>query len=865
LHFLRFTQILAAVLAGAGLCLTQTEQQPVRAVTDPGVVTTRQAITPAGIPTVLQGRVYGVAFGASPSELWVLGATHVYKLDPRANRVLEATTHGSRPGLQGIRFDSQRRGVLVSVLAGTKGDSPVQLIGVEEGKKTVVADGLGSFLAGALAVARQPNSRGQRLAVVPLIHDDRLAVIDLQTNQIVAKVPTGIAPFGAAVNSDGTVAFVANWGGRIASARDLTAPTGTAADADRVVVDSRGIAKTGTVTRIDLTTLRATATIAVGLHPTGIMWDQLHQRLYVANGNQDSVTIIDTEHNRPLQTIAIQPFQQHVTGIAPTAVQVSPDGRSLYVACGGINAVAVVDLASNRLTGLIPTGWYPNSLDFSPDGKQLAVGSLLGAGSGWRDEPRKRFVHSYRGMVSLVDLPDPTQLASYSTAVAENNRLPLAGSPVDYRRAATSTNVASPAKTALPARAGDPSLIEHVVYIIKENRTYDQVFGDLPQGNGDPSLVMFGRDVTPNQHRLADEFVLLDNFFATGGNSADGHQWLTQSNETDYCLWPGYAGRSYPFDGTDPIAYSQGGFLWDLALARKKSVRVYGEFAPRFNKSSVKERKNYLERWRKGDDFSHEWHTAAAIAPLNNILAPQYPSYSLAIPDVIRAQLFNKDLQGWESEGKMPNLTLIQLPSNHTSGTTPGTSSPKAMAADNDLAVGQIVEALTKSQFWPRMTIFIVEDDAQNGVDHVDGHRTVALAVSPYIRRGSVDSTFYSHQSILKSIELILGLPTLSLFDLIANDMRASFTDHADLTGYRAVEPKQSLFEQNPPLSALHGSARTAARASLRMRFDIPDAAPTERLNRILWHNARGWETPYPKPKRSVFAPLAVDVDDDDR
>ncbi|MDQ1472818.1 MAG: hypothetical protein QOJ99_4298 [Bryobacterales bacterium] len=863
---MRLIKILSLTSAAASGCLAQTEQKPVRAVTDPGVVTTRQAITPAGIPTVFQGRVYGVAFGKLPSELWVLGATHVYKLDPRANRVLEATPHGGHPGLQGIRFDPLQNGVLVSLLSGAKQDAPVQLGYFEGGKKTIVADGLGTFLAGALAVAKDRSVGGRRLAVVPLVHDNRLAVVDLQTNRLVGKVPTGIAPFGAALNRQGTVAFVTNWGGRLPSGKDLTAPTGFAPDADRVVIDKRGIASSGSVTRVDLTTLSATATIPVGLHPTGIAWDESRQRLYVANGNEDSVSVIDTENNQPLKTIAIDPFQQHVAGIAPTALQVSPDGRTLYVACGGINAIAVIDLGTNRLLGLIPTGWYPNSLDFSPDGKKLADGSLLGVGSGWRDAPQKRFVHSYRGAVSLIDLPDSAQLASYSTAVAENNRMMLAGSPARSRGAVDSSQAhATTRNMAIPARAGDPTPIEHVVYIIKENRTYDQVFGDLPQGNGDPSLVMFGRDVTPNQHRLAEQFVVLDNFYATGGNSADGHQWLTQANETDYALWPGYAGRSYPFDGSDPLAYSQNGFLWDSALARKKSVRVYGEFANRMNKPGAKERLGLLERWRKGDDFSSEWHAVASIAPLNKILATQYPSYSTAIPDVIRAQLFNKDLQEWERSGRMPNLTLIQLPSNHTNGTTPEASSPKAMVADNDLAVGRIVEALTKSRFWSKMVIFIVEDDAQNGVDHVDGHRTVALAVGPYIRRGTVDSTFYSHQSMVKSIELILGLPTLSLFDLIANDMRASFADEPDLTGYTAVEPKQSLFEQNPALAGLRGPALAAARASLRMRFDIPDAAPSEKLNRILWHNTRGWSAAYPKPKRSVFAPLSLDIDDDDR
>jgi DNA-binding beta-propeller fold protein YncE len=520
--------------------------------------------------TVLKGRVFGVAFGASESEIWVLGETHVYKLDPRANRVLEATTHRGKPGLQGIRFDRASGEAVVSLLGRDAGTQRVRLDRFRDGKARGLAGGLGSSLAGSPAVAFALDSAGRRLVVVPLVKDNLLAVADLQSNHVVAKISVGIAPFAAVIEHSGATAFVSNWRGRVPTAKDLTASTGLSENADRVVVDERGIARTGTVTRVDLSSLKATATISVGLHPTGMVWDEPRQRLYVANGNQDSISGIDTAKNRVLETIALEPFQRHVAGIAPTAVQISPDGRTLYVACGGINAVAVLSLASKRISGLIPTGWYPDSIDISTDGKQLVVGSLLGAGSGWRDAPQNRFVHADRGMVSVVDVPEPEQLANYSTAVAENNHMLLAGTPV----APSVVGKALPA--AIPARAGDPSLIKHVVYIIKENRTYDQLFGDLPEGNSDPSMVMFGRDVTPNQHRLAEQFVLLDNVFATGGNSADGHQWLTQANETDYCLWPGYAGRSYPFDGTDPLAYSQGGFIWDAALARHKTVRVYG-------------------------------------------------------------------------------------------------------------------------------------------------------------------------------------------------------------------------------------------------------------------------------------------------
>lgn len=845
----------------------QTSDKPARAVTDPGVITTRQTITPAGVQTVFDGRVYGVAFGASPNEIWALTArgrsapTQAFKLDWANNKILSRIPIAENPGLQGIVFDPVTKQPLISgTLTGAAAKNPkgkTRLLTVSDGAAKIIADELGNFIAGAIAVAPQTNAQGQRLAVVPLIYNNQLAVVDVNTGKLMGKAETGIAPFGAVINSTGAIAYVTNWGGRAPKPGELTAPTGYDPKADQVVVDERGIASTGAVTRIDLATMTATHTIQVELHPTAMAWDEKGNRLYVANTNKDSISVIDTASNKVIQTRTLS--GQDTRGFAPTALALTANGDTLFAACGGLNAVAVIRTKDMSVAGFIPTGWYPNALSLSPDGKWLAIGALLGAGSSWREEPRKRFVHAYRGSVGVVPIPDEAQLANYTTAVWENNHL------ANIALLTPRKDNAKPAPAAIPARAGDPSLIEHIVYIIKENRTYDQVFGDMNKGNGDPSLVMFGEDVTPNQHRLADQFVLLDNFYATGGNSGDGHQWVTQANETSYALWPGYAGRSYPFDGSDPIAYSDSGFIWDAALKMKKSVRVYGEYAGRMSETDNQQRVKLFDRWKAGEDLTREWNITAPIKPLNNILAKNFPAYSTAIPDVVRAQIFITDVKKWENEGKMPNLVLLQLPSNHTRGTTPGAHTPKAMVADNDLALGQIVEALSKTPFWKKMAIFVVEDDAQNGVDHVDGHRTTALAISPYIRRGSVDSTFYAHQSMLKTIELILGLPTLSLFDLIANDMRASFTNEPDFAPYSAVQPKQSLLELNPQLSSLKGQMRRDAMDSMKMRFDTPDAAPTERLNRIVWRQVKGVNSPYPRVKQAVFSALSIDVDDDDR
>jgi DNA-binding beta-propeller fold protein YncE len=878
------TRLCGAALIVAGP-LAQSLDRPVRGPADPGIVTTRQAITPAGVQTVFEGRVYGLTFGASAAELWVLTSDRVYLLDWKANRVLEQMPLARKPGLQAIQYDPvAKRAVVAAQVAGPptvrvgssvtpRGPDVAQLLSVDAEGLRVLADNLGRHLSGALAVAARADSNGRRIAAVPLVADNQLAVVNLDDGGPPVRVSTGIAPFGVALNDDGTVAFVSNWGGRRPTPSEPSAPTGGSPTADKVLVDARGIAASGTVVRLDLASQTTTDEIPVGLHPTALAWDRARNLLFVANTNDDTVSIIDTIRNRVVGTIRIQPFQQRAPGVAPTALAVSPDGTRLFVACGGINAIAVVNVAARRVAGLIPTAWYPDSLSISADGRTLGVATLLGAGSGWRrpagtagyflqpEYPAKRHALAFRGSVSVIDVPDDAQLASFTSAVAENNHLTSAAAPVPPVPARASATIAS----AVPRRSGDPSLIEHVVYIIKENRTYDQVLGDMSKGNGDPSLVLFGEEVTPNHHRLADQFVLIDNFYAAGGNSGDGHQWATQANETAYCLWPGYTGRSYPFDGADPLAYVRGGFIWDQAVALKRSVRVFGEFMPMSGTRPTRDdRAPLLAEWRKGADFRGRW-TSSPLQGLKPLADPDFPAFNMWIPDVIRAQLFLGTLDAWNRDGKMPSLTIVQLPGDHTVGVLPGYSTPKAMMADNDLALGQIVEGLTRSRFWPRMAIFVVEDDAQDGVDHVDGHRTVAMAISPYTKRGHVDSTFYSHPGMLKTIELILGLPSLSLFDLIANDMGASFTSVADTAPYSAVTPGQSLDERSPSLQTLRGAAREAALASMRMRFDEPDQAPSATLDRILWHSVRGWSARYPAARRATFAPLAVDLDDDDR
>jgi hypothetical protein len=470
----------------------------------------------------------------------------------------------------------------------------------------------------------------------------------------------------------------------------------------------------------------------------------------------------------------------------------------------------------------------------------------------------RRYVHADRGTVHIIQVPDREELGRYSIAVAENNHMGLPNELLASNSVQGKPNPGAMPRP-VPMRTGEPSTIDHVVYIIKENRSYDQYFGSLGKGNGDPSLNMYGEDVIPNHRKLARDFVLLDNFYANGGNSADGHQWLTQASETDYAYWPGYDGRSYPKNGDDPLAFAGSGFLWDHLAAHHKTFADFGEYVGEMGGKNGALRAKLLGEYKQGSEFVGTFTTKAPIARLNQYLVPDFPSYGLKVPDVTRARIFLRHLKTWENSGTMPNLVMIQMPSDHTEGTTPGFSTPKACLADNDLAVGQIVDGISHSKFWKSTLILIVEDDAQDGLDHVDGHRTVALAVSPYTQRGAIDSTFYSQVSMVKTIELILGVPPMSLFDLIANDMRQSFQPTPDLTPYQAIEPAQSIYELNPELGALIGQSKADAIASSKMNWVEPDDVPTEQLNQILWHNAMDSQYPSWKRGSTIFQPGSME------
>jgi YVTN family beta-propeller protein len=675
-------------------------------------------------------------------------------------------------------------------------------------------------------------------------------LLDLAAGQAQQAVPVGVAPY--TVCPAAGKLYVSNWGGdRPAKDAPQALTSGTP-----VQIDSRtGVADRGTVSVLAAVPGRwkQVKSVRVGLHPSGMVASKGGRFVYVANANSDTVSVIDTKTDEVVETVPCRPEGRLPFGSGCNALALGPDGGTLYAACGTNNCVAVIRLGRkaaegegerperSALAGLIPTAWYPGAVLLSADGKTLYVANVKGVGSLSQPRPaaQGKNTHDFLGSVSLIDVPDDRQLAEYTKQVNANNRLAYSLAGLEKPREGVKP-------VPVPARHGEPSVFRHVVYVIKENRSYDQILGDLKEGNGDPSLCLFGEEVTPNQHALARQFTLFDNFYCSGALSATGHEWTDAAYVTDYLekTFGGFT-RSYPVDGDDALAFPSSGFLWDNALAHKRTFRNYGEFT----------RTTYAPAKATWRDLYDDYKNGTAkvridvrpnVASLRPYTHPHYPGFPLVTPDVYRARLFLDDLREYERKGEFPNLVFVFLPCDHTTGASPGFPTPRAMIADNDLALGRIVEALSKSKFWPRLCIFVVEDDPQFGLDHVDGHRSVLQVISPYTRRKFVDHTNYNQTGVVKTMELMLGLPPMNQLDLSATALRGCFQDTPDLTPFKSVPNRVALDEMNPPLSRLKGPALHWARKSLEMDFDKEDEADEDTLNRILWHSVRGYDVPYP-------------------
>jgi len=579
---------------------------------------------------------------------------------------------------------------------------------------------------------------------------------------------------------------------------------------------------------IDAKRLELANIVRVGDHPNDMAESPDGNRLFVANANFNTVSVIDIKKQKVTETISTALYPDAPPGSTPNAVAVNNDGTRLFVANADNNYVAVFDISKegeSKSLGFIPVGWYPTCVKVLNKTNQIVVAN--GKGGSSKANPNHEYIGSmFKGTLSLIDIPDAKQLAVYSQQVYRNSPY------TDTKK----NNTAWTEENPIPRKVGEKSPIKYVFYIIKENRTYDQVFGDIKEGNSDPGLCLFDETITPNHHALAREFVLLDNFYHNAEVSADGHNWSMGAYATDYVekTWPTmYSGRGgdYVYEGGKAIVYPSEGYIWDLCKRGNVSYRSYGEF---------------VQSGKTPDEPS-----VALVEALKGHIDEHYRGWDLDYSDVDRAREWMREFDEFERNGNLPQFQIIKLPNDHTWGTKKGKLTPKAYVAQNDLALGMIVERITRSKYWKESAIFVIEDDAQNGPDHVDAHRTVALVISPYTKRHFVDSEMYSTASMLRTMELILGLPPMTQFDAAAIPMYNSFTMKPDSTPYTRMEARYDINEKN--LADAYGSERSEA-----MNFSREDANPDVEFNEIIWKSVKGKNSEMPAPVRSAFV-RAVD------
>jgi DNA-binding beta-propeller fold protein YncE len=604
---------------------------------------------------------------------------------------------------------------------------------------------------------------------------------------------------------------------------------------------------------IDLEKNAVVETWPTAEHPTEMVLSPKGDVLYVACANSTKVSVIDPATGKGLQTIHCALYPNAPNGNTPNSLALTPDGELLFVANADANNLAVLNVTDPKNAkplGFIPTGWYPTSVRFNPKDRTLYFANGKGLSSkanrGGPNPllPRARSLNEYMGQLftgtlGILKMPTPAAMATYTKQA-------YACSPLRDKNAVAADVVEQ--GNPIPLKVGDSSPIKYVIYIIKENRTYDQVLGDMPQGNGEPELCLFPEAITPNHHKIAREFVLLDNFYVDGEVSADGHEWTMGAYATDFVekVWPlSYRGGKiygYPSEGAkDLIARPSGGYLWNRCIDAKVSYRAYGEWVN--NTGAVKPDGTFPP-------------CRPSVKELEGMIDPEFRAYDLDYPDVKRAERFISELKRFETAGEMPRMQVMRLPNNHTSGTRVGKPSVMAQIGDNDLAFGMVVEAISNSKFWKETAIFVVEDDAQNGPDHVDAHRTIAFVISPYTKRGAVDSTLYSTSSMLRTMELILGLQPMSQFDAAARPMFNSFTAKPTLTAYKHVVPKVDLNEVNKP-----GGFGAAWMEKQNMAQE--DTLDDLLFNEIIWKAVKGRESACPPPVRaSFFVPVRAKKDD---
>ena len=656
-----------------------------------------------------------------------------------------------------------------------------------------------------ISVAGMALDESRNLLYTVTKEDSTLYILDTEKKEVKDKFQLDAAAYTCLLSEDQNTLYISLWGG-------------------------------SSVAIFDVESNRISNKIPVGYHPNDMVLSQDQQHLFVACSDENAVAVIDLKAGKEVERIITALHPEAPTGSTSNGLALSEDGKTLLIANADNNCLAVFDIETigkSRSLGYIPTGWYPSDVEIAGNkilvlngkGLESKPNSENGPNPYERRTDETQYIGSmFKGTASLFAMPDANTLAIYSQLVFDNT---------PYTKA-KELKAEGEEGNPIPMEVGGSSPIKYVFYVVKENRTYDQVFGDIPGANGDPSICLFPDSVTPNQHALALEYVLLDNFYVDAEVSADGHSWTTAAYATDYAekTWPtlyGGRGGTYDYEGSREIAYPKDGYIWDYCNRAGISYRTYGIFA-NLNKT-------YLETL-KG-------HTCG-----------RFPGYDTAIKDIFRQEQWRIDFDSLAAINALPRFNTIRFGNDHTAGTRIGYPTPSAMVADNDLAVGRFVEHISNSSIWSESVIFILEDDAQNGPDHVDAHRSILMVVSPYTKRKHKESTMYSTASVLRTIELILGLPPMSQYDAAATPLYACFTKEADLSPFKARPNQIDLDEMNVEENRL-------SMLSEQMNLDLEDQAPDELLNEVIWKAIRGLDSKVPAPRRSAFVKLGEESDDD--
>jgi YVTN family beta-propeller protein len=827
------------------------------------VVPTSQLIRPAGESLAYSFRPYDLALSPDAKFLFVKSDQGLVVVDTAVWKILQTLPIESGSSIHGIAVNRDGSRLFVTSSLNLLCEGEISPTGTVAWVRKIALLGKGGRgYSGPCGVAL---SKDEKTAYVCLSIKNTLAEVSLESGKLVREIPVGVAPYDVVMSDfGGPRAFVSNWGGRLATAGQKTADSyGTP-----VLIDKRGIALSGTVSIVDLSQNKEIRQLPVGLHPSGLALSKDGRVLYVANANSDTVSVIDTDAMRVLDSVSVRPDPSLPFGSQPNALALGKDGDVLYVANAGNNALALLSVRGDQQThpvvkGFIPTGWFPGAV--ATDARHVYVANVRGYGSRSNREKGKMWNCGwFLGTLNRVDVPAEDKLKEYTSQVLADARVP------EILRAQERAQT-DKKPVPVPERVGEPSTFEHIVYIIKENRTYDQLLGDMPQANGDSNLCIFGREITPNHHKLAEEFALLDNYYCNGAISREGHRWATEGNITAMFqknLFSLYRGDAL---GVDPLNFSSSGFIWDHVLLHGLSFRDYGEMGKGWysTRRADPHHNPTLDMLEHPDDYTLSNQPNPGIDALAAYSCPQYPGFQIEIPDILRARVFLDELHAAEKNGRWPNLMILCLPDDHTGG---GFVTARAQVADNDLAVGRIVEGISRSKFWPKTCIFVNEDDPQDGFDHVDGHRSLCLIVSPYTKRGQVVSHFYNQASVLHTIELMLGIPPMNQMDALSPAMVDCFTNTPDFSPYTAAPNQIPLTETPRPIAQLHGKELYWAKKLAAMRFDAPDLNDDDTLNHILWHSVKGVDAPYPaafagahgKGLRALSLKLAPTATDDD-